>query len=473
MLVVGVCGPSAADIANRLSRHITGAEFVALKTPVENLEVSVLGIVHAASTFTRQGQPEPRTVLVAVDPPDSSAPQHLPLRKFLASRPDGQLLPFYLHTEPPEPGCLDYNATYQDFADALEAASETRLNITGQAHMDPVITPQVSETMLTLRTRQVEYRSLVDEQKRSELAMGEGMVIVVTAAKGGSGKSTFALIAANLMTNWAADTASSVLLVDANIGQPVLVGLTWDTPRKDIRWAMTQIEAGRSPDDVLVEVAYPIASGVRTAARQGGGGGGKTHAIVSTLRGAGRKITIQPEATYQLVCAAARKYDYVIVDTPPIDPTSMETLAEKFVLPAADELLFICDCEYQSTQNAFLFYDSITTSGRTRGLDRHISWVLNKSGEHPNFDLQMMRSLAAKHGQESSPPRILGEVPYSRKLKEELNAGLNIIPELSEVDTAVASVLGQLLGEPDGTILPQAARKKSRLGVKLRRGSSA
>lgn len=457
MLVVGICGRSAEDISARLSRHVTGAEFAAVGSPMEGVEVPILSMVHAASRLSRAGEPEPRMALVAVDPPRPGTELYRPLAKFLAARPDNLIVPFWLHVEPPD---VDKRAavgswsTYQQFATHISELTGENLTVGPNAVDDPVLTTQVASTIGRWSKQRPVYRTSATPAEREKL--GDGTVVTYTAVKGGSGKSTLALISANLLTNWGADTSASVILIDANLGQPVIAGLTWEVPRKDARWAVTQLEEGMPADDVLVEVAHPIASGARSARNLGSGG--KIHAIVSTLAGAGRTITYQPEAMCELVAAAARKYDYVIVDAPPIDPVVSE-LAERFVLPATDKVVLVCDSDFSSTRNALLYYDEIT--GHVPGLGEHIGFVLNKLGEHSEFNASTFNELLGMYGRDTEPPWNVGAVPYDAQLKKELNTGLQLVPEIPGVDNAIARILETLLGEPEGAILPKPVPGKN------------
>lgn len=460
MLVIGVCGPSSTDISSRLERHVTGADFLSSKAASDSIEIAMLSIVHHHS-LAQVGDDETEMLLVVVDPPAKQDPKYTPLRKFLAARPKSQIVPFYLHDPPPDRSCLTGQSTFSDFKDKMLELTGEVLDVSEETKDDPLLDAATTRTILQWENTELEYRYKLDDQQKRELNLGTGMVICFTAVKGGSGKSSLALIASNLMTNWAADRSETVLLMDCNLGQPVIASLTWEEPRKDIRWAITQIEEGADPDEALDAVANPLASGARTDLKLEGGG--KIHAVVSTLKHAGRVIQLRPEAMYELVAAAARKYDYVLVDTPPIDPVATEVLAERFVLPVADEIIFVCENEFGSSRNALIYHDALTE--HHQGLGDHIGLVLNKEEEHHEFDIHQLEHMCGQHGLISgSPPRVLGSVPYSGKLKRMFNEGANLVPEVPEVDVAVASILEKVLGENEGSVLPDVGNtsKKGR-----------
>lgn len=456
MLVIGVCGQSSSELSARLSRHISGVEFVSFDSAVQTSEVPILAMVHAASKMTRQGKPDPSMVLLAVDPPPENSDQYRPFQNFLTAKADRQVLPFHLNTTPESRASIGTWTTYQQLADHIIETTGEYIKVADEVKDDTVLTQQISANIEQWHSKEIIYRSLASSSEREIGNLGDGVVIVVTAVKGGSGKSTIALIAANLLTNWGAETSSSTLLIDANLGQPVISGLTWEIPRKDIRWAMTQMEEGMPPDDVLAEAASPIAAGARSSGNYGSHG--KIHAVISSLRSAGRTIRYQPEAMYELVTAAARKYDYVIVDAPPIDPVVSETLGERFVLPAADKVLFVCDSDFSSSENAGHYYDQITY--HVQGLGDHIGFVLNKENEHREFNMQIFSEMLSAYGRETVPPWIIGSVPYIAKLKQEFNEGVKGVPEISEIDNAIARILETVLGEHEGAILsPEIANK--------------
>lgn len=442
---------------------------MSVATPLESVEVPMLAMVHAAAGMARSGEAEPKMVLMVVDPPAVGSEQYHPLRKFLAARPDSHIVPFWLHTEPPADVdrrlAVGSWSTYQQLAGHISDLTGAALDVSAHTLEDPVLTPQVAAEIGRWNAQRPVYRSLASEEERERGALGGGKVIVFTAVKGGSGKSSLALVAANLLTNWGADTSETMLLIDANLGQPVIAGLTWEVPRKDIRWAVTQLEEGMPADDVLLEVAHPIAAGTRASRNLGSGG--KIHAVVSTLAGAGRTISYQPEAMCELVSAAARKYDYVVVDAPPVDPVVSATLGERFVLPAADKIIFVCDSDFSGTKNALLYYDELARY--VDGLGEHIGFVLNKDGEHGEFSLDFFSSLLAQHGRDSEKPWLLGAVPYDAQLKQEFNAGRQLVPEIPGVDDAVARILERVLEEPEGAILAKDKGGKSFLRGLFRR----
>lgn len=449
MLVIGVCGTSANEIAGRLARNVSQAEIISADTVDKKLGAAVLSLVYHTSKLRKSGHKPPTLVVVVVDPPNKGSKDYQPLNKLLASQPDSVIIPYYLYENSPSQAALGGDSTFQDFCDVIRNTTGFQLEVKGDP-ADRVLDMSISQTIKQWQEKELLFRSSLTDEERERHNVGAGKVITFTAVKGGSGKSSLALISANILTNWAADMQRRVLIMDCNLGQPVLVGLTWERPRKDIRWALSQIEEGVSADDVLAEVAHPLAAGAKTSRKLGGVG--KIEAVVSRLEGAGKTIALQPEALYELVVAASRKYDYVVVDAPPIDPTTTR-LTERFILPVSDMLLFVADSEYYSTQNAMIHYSDIAEHHSGKDWGKSAGFILNKFGEHTQFNMEQASSLASMRDQ---PINILGAVPYAKNLKESFNAGhKGFIPELPEVDRAIASILEKIL-EPEHPIASEA-----------------
>lgn len=463
MLVIGITGQVSEEIASRLRRHIIGAEFLLPSTTSYSHDVELMSIAYKAAEQEQSNGEAQTILLIGIDMPDKGDELYAPYQNFLDANSNRYILPFNIRSQSSETPYLSIGTTYSDFIDMVHELTGYSLKISGPVHNEPVYTHAVTENFDRWSNYMPKYRGFLNTEELDASGLGKGVVLVFTAVKGGSGKSSLSLLASNILTNWGADRSSKVLLIDANLGQPVIAGLTWETPRKDVRWAITQIEEGVSPDDVLLEVAHPIAADV-SAGRRSLGSGGKINAIISTLVNAGPRISLRPEALYELVTAAARVYDYIIVDTPPIDATNSD-MADKFVLPIADKLVFVCEAEFSSTKNTFLYYRSLVEE--TPELSDIIGFVLNKFQNKDEFTMDTLSSVAQELTSMlelgEGKPLMLGTVPFVPTMKSEFNAGANIVPEIPEINQPLAGILEKVLGEEEGTFLVKSSKARGGL----------
>lgn len=448
MWTTGVIGLEADTIASRLDRHFHKSKILSAGT--RGLQPGVLYCIDQSKKLNRAERP--RMVLLVVDPPPPDSPNFLPIANFLRHHEDCHWIPFWLSEKP---GHLHAGIPHMSTRSSFREAVEVFMEVTNELWQadetvldDPVMTREVIKVLAEAESFPVAFRVGKTDAEKEAAGLGTGTVIGVTAVKGGSGKSTFSTVSSNMTTEWALDRGKSTLFIETNIGQPTVMESLWQRPTggKDILWAQTQLETGRNPIEVVEEAVADLMPVVTGSTRFKG--------IVTSLRQGGGDVTVKPHLLYALACGAASIYDYVIIDTPPIDRTDRQ-FSDEFLLPASDHVIALTDCDYQSSANTFSHFAHLTLPAADAVFPRDKLWVvLNREGEHPKFDLSDLKTLAETMEGEGEPWQIAGSIPYSMELKSFVNEGARQVPSVASVDRAIAGILETVLGLDSMTILP-------------------
>lgn len=455
MWTIAVCGTSADMLAERLARHL--ARHSVISPPSEHsmpLRTQIIHCVDGAARFTMDQNLRPKILLICVDPPGVAEKDFAPLEAFVSNPEERRYLPFFLSKRPSdtEDDYLASTTTFGEAAEVLTQVLQEPVSIDPDVADMPLLTGSIAE--LSNIKSEINYRSLMDEATKGERGLGEGTVLVFSAMKGGTGKSIMSILASGLLTDYAMDQNKTCIALDCNIGQPSYAGYMWREPRKDIGWVLSEMENGSDPQ-TLIKSSVTL---------MGDEAGRKIATLAGTLKGSTSPMRrAQPEVLYKLVCAAASLYDYVVVDTPPLDGTNYLALGNRFIMPSADKLILIADSDHTASNNMFEYLASVTAPAPGAHLQREdVIIALNKVGEHPNHTLEMFMVHSEQFSNDSNW-EIAGGIPYIAELKASRNTGSTELPSFPEINKVLANVLAAALDADPENILPSSKKTKKKL----------
>jgi MinD-like ATPase involved in chromosome partitioning or flagellar assembly len=264
---------------------------------------------------------------------------------------------------------------------------------------------------------------------------GRGRVLCICSYKGGSGKTTTALLAAATLGRAAAETGRRVALVDANTAQSsistVLQHRAPSTILNLVRTGVDEAQVARVLTHVP-EAALDILYGA------------------PDLRSADGKL-ITPVLYRRVVSVLRASYDYVIVDTPVAEAIDKH-LFDDFVLPEASNLVVVVDPNRETIENNLDWLDIISDPMLAGGRDfpaERIGVLLNRATPDQDWN-------AATVSDQFRRWQFLGAVPSSGTVQRAANNGRLLSEVDPEVDRALRGALHLLTGDPD--LAPSAAR---------------
>jgi MinD-like ATPase involved in chromosome partitioning or flagellar assembly len=264
---------------------------------------------------------------------------------------------------------------------------------------------------------------------------GRGRVLCICSYKGGSGKTTTALLAAATLGRAAAETGRRVALVDANTAQSsistVLQQRAPSTILNLVRTGVDEAQVARALTHVP-EAALDILFGA------------------PDLRSADGKL-ITPVLYRRVVSVLRASYDYVIVDTPVAEAIDKD-LFDDFVLPEASNLVVVVDPNRETIENNLDWLDIISDPMLAGGRDfpaERIGVLLNRATPDQDWN-------AATVSDQFRRWQFLGAVPSSGTVQRAANNGRLLSEVDPEVDRALRGALHLLTGDPD--LAPSAAR---------------
>ena len=243
-----------------------------------------------------------------------------------------------------------------------------------------------------------------------------GLVVGITAAKGGAGKST--------LTCWLSEAltakGTSVALIDANIGQPDIAKMTRTWGRASGIAALAGER--RFSDEEMFEASCNV------------------DGLGLVLGGPANPMEEMPEPMLAAMALATERlaahYEFVIVDTPV--GTVYEPVFGRFVLHVADILLVVTNPHQPTVHDTVLWVDSMSKPPEEGGFgwpgDRTIG-VLNRSNPDTDLPLELVRTWAPNLD-------IIGDVPEVPGVIAAVNNGEWRCPEPAQ--NAVAGIADQL-----------------------------
>ena len=459
MWVIGIVGRNSSILADRLERHLENMHVLADGTngdmPLQT------GILRCVDKFTERTKKtlRPNLMLIVVDPPASGTKNFGAIDRFSSHNPDYKWMPFW-YQEKPAPDWdvfLSTESTFEDFAEAFRKLSSEPCEVQPEVARSPILTQSIFKTLNQMSDSPVIYRTNASPQSRQRNNLGEGDILSFTAVKGGTGKSTAALIGAALMTPYALDLNKRVLYLESNLGQPVAAARTWGKPPKDLMWVVTRVEEGSDPVEAVQQAIHPIG-------RSEEGVLGVDAVITSTTTpGWNERIAKYHDVMYSIACASAEIYDYVFIDMPPIDRSVRDDLTDRYVLPVSDKILMISDNDAAAAGNIFTFANTLITPYPGAEFPRDKMWfVLNKEGENTSFGMRQFEEIA-KNVDSENHWQLTSGVPYSKELQTLTNSGISMTLQSTDVvSQAISGVLEEVYGLASGAILPKAKTKRKR-----------
>ena len=202
-----------------------------------------------------------------------------------------------------------------------------------------------------------------------------GLIVGVTAAKGGAGKST--------LTCWLSEALTacgvSVALVDANIGQPDIAKMTGSWGRASGIAALTGER--RFSDEDMFDASFHV------------------DGLGLVLGGPAKPLEEPPEAMLAAMALATERlaahHEFVIVDTPV--GTVYEPVFGRFVLHVANILLMVTNPHQPTVHDTVLWVDAVSKPPEEGGFgwptDKTVG-VLNKSNPETDLTLDVVRAWA-------------------------------------------------------------------------------
>jgi len=158
---------------------------------------------------------------------------------------------------------------------------------------------------------------------------------------------------------------------------------------------------------------------------------------------------IQPEDIGRVIDAAARHFDDVIIDTPPMLGDAVLTAFHR-----SDELFVLATLDIPSVRNMRVFLDTLD---RLNVPTDAVRLFLNKAEDDAGMDVRQIDDLF--------PRGFDGTLPYSRDVQRSLNAGLPVMAH--RPDSAISHRLGDAtkrLLEPSQRETYEAERAEPRSG---------
>ncbi|MGN6695629.1 MAG: AAA family ATPase [Aquihabitans sp.] len=164
---------------------------------------------------------------------------------------------------------------------------------------------------------------------------------------------------------------------------------------------------------------------------------------------------IQPEDIGRVIDAAARHFDDVIIDTPPMLGDAVLTAFHR-----SDELFVLATLDIPSVRNMRVFLDTLD---RLNVHTDSVRLFLNKAEDDAGMEVRQIDDLF--------PRGFDGTLPYSRDVQRSLNAGLPVMAH--RPDSAISHRLGDAtkrLLEPSQRQAYEAERAEPRSGGRWWRG---
>ena len=224
------------------------------------------------------------------------------------------------------------------------------------------------------------------------VAMPQGKVITVMAAKGGSGKTVTATNIATLLGRWGDNSRVAIVDGDLQFGDVALV--------LQVEPKQTIVNAAKEGDyldpDFLDSVLARTASGIRV--------------LAAPLEPAFADEVPQ-EVLTRIIGMLKTMFDYVVIDTAP-------TLDERLlgILERSDEVLFVVDMDLPSVKNAKLALETLRILNFPA---QKIKIILNRSNSKARLDVaEIERSLRVQ---------ISASIPSDGLVPASVNEGVPIV----------------------------------------------
>lgn len=254
-----------------------------------------------------------------------------------------------------------------------------------------------------------------------------GKVIVVTAPKGGTGKSTLSLNAAALLGMALRGTGKNVCIVDANVQQA-------DTGK---------YIAAHQPSivDLLADVSQIHPDRITNFLHH------KPQLNLSVLIGPSEPVVGHPvhfsgRRYAEIIEALKPNYDYIIVDTPVAE--LYHEMFRLFALPYADYLLVCVAPNNTTVYNTYLWLKSITAKPAAGGMgfdDDKIGIVLNRAEDDIGCDESVVEDQLRDWD-------YIGAIPETKEWKKANNEHrLVVVDNLPDINTAISLIMQKATGE--------------------------
>ena len=276
----------------------------------------------------------------------------------------------------------------------------------------------------------------------------QGLIICVSAAKGGAGKST--------LTCWLSEALSasgvSVALVDANIGQPDIAKMTGTWGQSPGVAALTGQQ--RFTDKELFDASLTV------------------EGLGLVLGGPAKPVDEAPEEMLAALTLATERlaahYEFVIVDTPV--GTVYEPVISRYAVHVADLFLIVTNPHQPTVHDTVLWVDDISKSLEDGGFDwppEKMVGVLNRADPKTDLDLKTIRSWAPNLN-------ILCDVPEVKGVIAAVNSGewrcptvaresvANLAQQLCRVHPSISDPIAQVkqgMSSPSKTSSSKGKRK--------------
>ena len=450
MLYVAVVGQGAETLAGRMGRNLEKMRVVYPANPSASLQTALLNCMFSLekeinSKFFQM-------VMIVIDPPRKDSPDFDPIRNYLKVDERRYWIPFWLNETPPETEAnephLTTTSTYGDAVKIISQVTEQPFKVDEEYENSPILTrAMVRQQYDPTRQKPGVNRYGKSKDEKQKLGLGRAAVISLTAVKGGTGKSTLSLIAHRLMTEYALEHGRKALLIEADIGQPTILEAVWakSTDGKDLTWALTQIEEGADPVDAMRKSVSNLVPKTDDSPTVQG--------IVTTLRGDKEmSANFPPHLMYDLVCAAASEFDYIIIDCPPVGRVTKDSFIDPFLLPVSDSIVLVVDSNLPTITNTLEAFSVFTSPLRKESYPRERTYiVINKDDKASKITSEGVRDQVAAYSGDGAEWNIAGVVPHSEELWSHANKGVkHNIAAIPEIDAAVSEVMAEVLGiEPE------------------------
>ena len=296
------------------------------------------------------------------------------------------------------------------------------------------------------------FKSAPWANQNVETSAPKGLVICVSAAKGGAGKST--------LTCWLSEalTASgvSVALVDANIGQPDIAKMTGTWGQSPGVAALTGQQ--RFTDKELFDASLTV------------------EGLGQVLGGPAKPLEEAPEEMLAALTLATERlashYEFVIVDTPV--GTIYEPVISRYAVHVADLLLIVTNPHQPTVHDTVLWVDDMSKPPEDGGFgwpkDKTVG-VLNRADPKTDLDLHTIRSWAPNLD-------ILCDVPEVKGVIAAVNSGewrcptiaresvANLAQQLCQVHPSISDPIAEMRRN---NAAPKASTKRKGLLGRLRK----
>lgn len=264
-----------------------------------------------------------------------------------------------------------------------------------------------------------------------------GKMIVFAGPKGGIGKSTLAIYAAETLGRALSESGRKVCLLDANVGQADGAAfLERYIPKVGYRTIASLARNPQLPSIGLITTKIPSLHfdalfGPRSGAEIASG-------------------AIRPSTYITAANALLSTYDYVIVDTQVAE--LIDEMFAFFLLPHLDELVCVVPPIPQSVDRARLWLMSISDPAYTKGgvvSTSKIGVLLNGFDERGSYGVDDVRPIMDHWS-------ILGVIPWSKAVVK-ATIDRDVLAGLASVEAPLRQALGHVVEEPG---LPRDASSK-------------